>query len=339
MPPLVSVLMPVYNGERFLAAAIQSVLTQSFDQFEFVVVDDGSTDATPRMLADCSDPRLVIVRIEHAGLIAALNAGLARCGGEFVARMDADDVSHADRLTRQVEFLAADDQVDLVTCWSGVVDQRGDVMGRMEGGVTDDMLLALAGGNDVVHGSIMVRRASLPVPAYERPPEDYRLWVRMVRARRRFFVLPEILYYFREHGDRYSLTHSQSQARGIVDVQWPLLEECFATRDLADPAVRARLVCGYGRVAGAAYHIGDFAQGDAARRRFLDLAGRDWNGAVEPAVRHGIEAMIWGGCPWPQAWHLRWLEWRRRPGQWASCRNLLLTLPPVQKIRSLRRRD
>jgi hypothetical protein len=338
--PLVSVLMPVYNGQRYLREAVDSVLRQSFQDFEFVVIDDGSTDATPSILAEFRDPRLRVFSLPHAGLVQALNDGLARCSGDYVARMDADDISRCDRLAEQVEFLDSHPNVDVVECWCDLIDHEGVVVGCNLGGVSDDMILELAGGNDIVHGSIMVRRSSLPrPPVYVGPAEDYRLWVRMVREGRRFATVPGLNYEFRAHGGRYSLTHASSQSTGIVEVQWPLLEECSATRDLSRPDVRQALAAGWGRVAGAAYCTGDRERGDAARRQFLALICGAWDAEFAAAAGLAIEAMIWGGCPWQHAWRLRWLEWRNRPGAWASYRNLLLTLPPAQALRSLLGRD
>jgi hypothetical protein len=334
--PLVSVLMPVYNGQRYLQPALDSLVAQSFPDFELVVVDDGSTDDTPRILGKVRDTRLKLVRVEHIGLIGALNAGIEHCSGTYIARMDADDVSYADRLERQVQCLSASSDVSVVTCWSDLLDEAGRVTGRRSDGVSDDMMLELAAGNQIVHGSIMLRRDCLPpAPVYQKPPEDFWLWTQLARAGKRFHCVPEVLYGFRTHGDRYSLSHAQSQSAGIVEVQWPLLEECSRSRDLGDLSVQLRLLRGWGGVAGAAYRAGDRQRGDTARRRFLEIAGNDWSDAVESSMRFGIESMIWGGCPWRQAWDLRWLEWKRRPRAWESYRNLLLSLPPVRKLRSL----
>jgi len=323
-----------------LQAALDSVLGQTFRDFEFEVIDDGSTDSTPQILENCRDPRLKVTRISHSGLIDALNEGVARCSGTYIARMDADDLSYPERLAHQIEFLEAHPDVDLVTCASDLLDDAGRVVGRTAGGVGDDMILELAAGNRIVHGSIMVRRAALPVePIYTVAPEDYRLWARMARAGSRFGSVPEVLYGFREHAGRYSLTHARSQSVGIVEVQWPLLEECASTRDMSRLDVRARLLRGWGIVAGAAYCAGDRQRGDAARQRFLELADETWDGEFAAAAEHGIEAMIWGGCPWQHAWRLRWLQWRHRPATWTSYRNLLLTLPPVRGLRAAFRRD
>ena len=105
--PHVSILMPVRNEERFLAAALRSVAAQTLTDWELVAVDDSSTDATPAILAEAArrDPRIRVLRPAERGLVPALNAGLAACRAPLVARMDGDDVSHPRRLASQAEFL------------------------------------------------------------------------------------------------------------------------------------------------------------------------------------------------------------------------------------------
>jgi len=332
--PLVSVVMPVFNGQRYLQHALDSVLAQTFMDFEFLVIDDGSTDDTTHILARCGDPRVRVTRMDHVGLIGALNAGIARCSAQYIARMDADDLSHTNRLARQFDFLSTHPSIDVVTCWSDLIDDAGHVVGRRIDGVSNDMLLELAAGNQIVHGSIMLRRECLPHGlTYLKPPEDYWLWAGLVRAGRQFHCLPEVHYAFRTHGDRYSLTHARTQSAGIVEVQWPLLEECSTTRNLNDAPIRRRMLRGWGGVAGAAYRSGDKERAVEARRRFLDLAGKDWTGDLGPAVQYGIDSMIWGGCPLYQELALRWLEWRHYPTAWRSYRNLLLSLPLVRRLR------
>src|SRR5947208_11205951 len=126
--PLVSVVMPVYNGERFVVEAVRSILAQTFRDFECIVVDDGSTDRTPELLAieQTGDPRLVVHRQpSNMGFRMALNTGCALARGEFIARMDADDVSLPTRLERQVAFLRANPRVGAVGSAIQVIDDRG----------------------------------------------------------------------------------------------------------------------------------------------------------------------------------------------------------------------
>ena len=103
--PRVTVLLPTYQSERYLSDAVDSVLTQSFSDFELLVVDDGSTDRTLDILRGCADPRIRVVQGRRRGLADALNLGIDDARGEYVARFDADDLMVPNRLARQVEFL------------------------------------------------------------------------------------------------------------------------------------------------------------------------------------------------------------------------------------------
>src|SRR4051812_34766818 len=113
--PLVSVLIPVYNGGRFLLASVQSALAQTYRDPEVLVLDDGSTDgAVDDLLAAVSDPRLRVLRHPNRGLSATLNRGIQEAEGELLARLDADDLAHASRIERQVEAMLADPSLVLV---------------------------------------------------------------------------------------------------------------------------------------------------------------------------------------------------------------------------------
>jgi glycosyltransferase involved in cell wall biosynthesis len=103
--PLISVVMPVWNGEQYLRASVDSVLAQTFSDLELVVIDDGSTDKTLEILKSYADPRLRILETAHGGIVQALNFGIAQAKGEWIARLDADDIALPERLARQLERL------------------------------------------------------------------------------------------------------------------------------------------------------------------------------------------------------------------------------------------
>jgi glycosyltransferase involved in cell wall biosynthesis len=130
-PPLVSVVVPVWNGERYFSQAIQSVLEQTLQSLELIVVDDGSTDASVEIAEGWAerDPRVRLLRIEHGGIAAALNAGLAVARGRFFARMDADDIAHPSRLERQTAYLDANPRCVAVGCAMHVIDEAGAYIG------------------------------------------------------------------------------------------------------------------------------------------------------------------------------------------------------------------
>lgn len=126
--PSVSVLIPVYNCAPFLDEALRSVRQQTFTDFECVVVNDGSKDDSLAILQKhaAEDGRMVIVDQPNGGIVSALNNGLARCRGEFIVRMDGDDVCDPDRFERQVRFLQQHPEVGVVGGWAAVIDQEGN---------------------------------------------------------------------------------------------------------------------------------------------------------------------------------------------------------------------
>jgi glycosyltransferase involved in cell wall biosynthesis len=131
MTPLVSVVLPVHNGERTVTAAIISIIKQTFRDFELIVLDDGSTDSTPGLLSKFSDCRLKTVRLPNCvGVTKALNACLGLARGEYIARMDADDVAYPNRLERQLAFMNDNPEVDLVGCGMLVFDDTGVALGK-----------------------------------------------------------------------------------------------------------------------------------------------------------------------------------------------------------------
>jgi len=126
--PEVTVLMSVYNGEKYLREAIDSILNQTFTDFEFLIVNDGSTDRTAEILRSYDDPRIIIINNEkNIGLTKSLNIGLRMAKGEYIARMDADDVSMPERLQKQIELLNQKKNTGLVGTYYTIINEKGKV--------------------------------------------------------------------------------------------------------------------------------------------------------------------------------------------------------------------
>src|SRR5471030_1969141 len=160
MTPVVSVVVPVYNDERFLREAIDSILAQTCRDFEFIVIDDGSTDESPSIVASYTDPRIRLIRTgAQSGVAAALNAGIRAASSDLIARQDADDVSEATRLERQIAAFRARPQLALLGTQATIVDASGAVRGRTERSLDVAALrwYALL-DNPFIHTSVMIRR-------------------------------------------------------------------------------------------------------------------------------------------------------------------------------------
>lgn len=202
--PLVSVLMPIYNGAADLGKALDSVLSQTFRDFEVIAINDGSKDDSAGLLNAVDDPRVRVIHQDNMGLAATLNRGLSMARGALIARQDQDDLSHPERFARQVAFLQSNPECVLLgtaaEIWIG--DEPTD---RAHDHPTEHALLVfdLLFNNPFVHSSVMMRRdAVLALGGYttdkdRQPPEDYELWSRLARHGR-VANLPERLVVYRE---------------------------------------------------------------------------------------------------------------------------------------------
>ncbi|HEY9639961.1 MAG TPA: glycosyltransferase family 2 protein [Coleofasciculaceae cyanobacterium] len=163
--PAVSVLLPVYNGDRYLAAAVESILTQTLTDFELLIIDDGSTDQSRKILAAyaAQDDRIRLVSRENRGLIATLNQMLDMAQGEFLARMDADDIALPDRLARQVEFLQQHADYVCVGGAYDLIDPQGRKVLHLGMPETNaEIQQAILSGKTIInHPCAMIRRTAL----------------------------------------------------------------------------------------------------------------------------------------------------------------------------------
>jgi glycosyltransferase involved in cell wall biosynthesis len=131
MTPKISVAMSVFNGEEYLRAAIDSILAQTFSDFEFIIVDDGSTDRSAAIVRGYDDPRFVLLSQENRGVAAALNHAMSRARGEYIARQDADDVSLPERFAQQVQWLEAHPEVSALGTGAVLIDPQGRPFSRV----------------------------------------------------------------------------------------------------------------------------------------------------------------------------------------------------------------
>lgn len=130
--PLISVIMPVFNGEKYLHEAIKSILSQTFDDYEFLIINDGSIDNTRNIIESYRDDRIRIIDNEiNQGLASSLNKGIGLSRGVYIARMDADDVSFPERFKRQIEFLQLHPEIDLLGCRAVVFRSVVDIVGLL----------------------------------------------------------------------------------------------------------------------------------------------------------------------------------------------------------------
>ena len=209
--PQVSVVIPVWNGERHLKQAIESILAQDFLNFELIIIDDGSTDDSGRIAATFAHDKRVIIRTqENAGVVSARNHGLQIAKGEFVAFLDADDIAKPDRLSKQVAYLQANPEVAVVGSHiTYISDEAGELRTQEFPSNPDLVAMALENGNPLAQPAVMLRKSmAMAVGGYRAAfrlgAEDYDLWLRL-SEKHPLANLPEVLTFYRIHPD--SLTH------------------------------------------------------------------------------------------------------------------------------------
>lgn len=248
--PRVSWLLPVFNGEAFLREALDSILAQDFADFEVVVVNDGSTDGTRSILAEyeARDPRIQVIDKANGGIVSALNAGLTRCVGEYIARMDADDIAMPHRLSLQVAYLDAHPRCVLVGGRAVTLGGNGAPMGRTTGGSHCRTDLAVFPPRVAVamHPLVTLRReVLLAIGGYRSlypHAEDYDLFLRL-SAHGTIDNPGHDMLVYRRHEGAISIRNMETQERsaalaeteaiaraGLAPVPGPLLERYIRLR-------------------------------------------------------------------------------------------------------------
>lgn len=228
--PLVSVLLPVYNGGRYLREAIEGVLAQTLTRFELIVIDDGSTDGSVEIARSYSDPRIRVLRNgQNLGLVQTLNRGIGVCRSPLVARIDSDDVCRRDRLARQLSFLQQNSNVGVCGSWllirrAGLPPVRAKSAPELWRFPRFDAEIqcTLPFNSPIAHPSVVMRLSVLQrlESLYDESfpqAEDYELWTRLSRLTR-MHNLSEPLVEYRLHADSVTAGNrgtQQGSARAI----------------------------------------------------------------------------------------------------------------------------
>ncbi|WP_028572452.1 glycosyltransferase [Desulfonatronum lacustre] len=276
---MISVLLPVHNAAATLPDALDSLLRQSFTDLEIIAVDDGSDDrpedgprgtpggpeppdapetsATRAVLQEYArnDRRVRVLGIKHGGIVQALNHGLTAAGGEYIARMDADDVSHPERLQKQVDFLRQNPDVGLVACraaFGGSAEHAGGYKRHLDWTNTlltqERISLGRFRESPLVHPTVLFRKELVHRFGVYRDgpfPEDYELWLRWLSLGVRMAKLPETFYVWNDPPHRLSRTHPRYGVREFYAVKAAYLAKWLAKHNPHHPRI---MVMGAGRI-------------------------------------------------------------------------------------------
>lgn len=218
---LISVVIPVYNAERYILKALRSVCEQTYRNLQIIVLDDGSTDRSKQLIESVVDERIQLVSRENRGLIATLNEGVQLSNGKYIARMDADDICLPDRFTRQLAYFES--HVDFGLLFSGIeyIDTAGNVIRKKASNESREIEpVELLFGCPVCHPSAMFNMNMLTKADIKYNPdfdkaEDFELWTRLA-SMTKIGILSDILFQYRIHSESITSKNSHEQRNTAV---------------------------------------------------------------------------------------------------------------------------
>ncbi|PHM30138.1 glycosyltransferase family 2 protein [Xenorhabdus innexi] len=231
--PKISVIMSVFNGCHFLSEAVESILNQSFYDYEFIIVNDASTDNTDQVLFECQqrDHRIKIINnLQNIGLAASLNIAISASRGEFIARMDADDYSFPDRLKKQYEFMVK--HADVIVCGTAMSIYEEPDNNKIPPLSHEEIISRIAFDCPFYHPTVMMRKSvflkfGIKYPENYKRAQDYGLWVSLflliIDKDYRFTNLPDVLLKYRVHPDKVREKHYNEQMLYSAESQFKLM--------------------------------------------------------------------------------------------------------------------
>lgn len=226
--PEITVLMPVRNGEKYIKNAIDSVLNQTLTDFEFLIIDDGSTDRTVKIIQDYTDERIHLVKRKHQ-FIQNLNEGLQLASGAYIARMDADDIMHTERLRIQLKRMKKNPDITVCGTWAKIFSDKGNErkISHLGYGIIHEPVLELLKYNMLLHPSVMIKKEFLLNHhiKYQNYPcvEDYKLWFDIAKAGGILFVEPQELLMFRRSDTQVTVTKKEEMSLGSIRLRKEIL--------------------------------------------------------------------------------------------------------------------
>jgi glycosyltransferase involved in cell wall biosynthesis len=224
---MISVVMPVYNGEKYLKEAIESILNQTYRDFEFIILNDGSTDKTEDIILSYNDPRIRYVKNKtNLQIVKALNKGIKLSCGKYIARMDADDISLPNRLEKQVSFLEKHKEIGVLGSSVQTIDAFGIPINTLNFPETHVLIKwFLCFYCPVAHPATMLRRNILDFNPYQERPkhaEDYDLWTRLI-WNTKVANLPDVLLQLRKHNKNISVSHLCEQMKNSAVISQQMI--------------------------------------------------------------------------------------------------------------------
>lgn len=227
--PKISVIMPVYNGEKFLRQAIESILNQTFTDFEFLIFNDGSTDSSAEIIKSYSDKRIRFFNSkENEGLVFQLNKGIDEAIGEYIARMDADDVALPERFSKQIKFLEKNPSIALCGTWVDIIGEKGNIINVLETPILHDELVAIHFiANKMIHPSMIGKTFVFKEFKYKEEwflVEDYYFQIEVAK-KYKLANIPDVLLQYRHYGGNISTTRREKLEKVVRKIYKLKLKE------------------------------------------------------------------------------------------------------------------
>lgn len=264
-PGGITVLLPVYNGERYLKQAVRSVLNQTYKNFELLIVDDGSTDKSVEIARSFNDSRIRIHKKQHTGLADTLNEGISLSQGEWIARIDSDDIALNNRLELQSSFLAANSELDVIGGNSLYFSESGKIEFAVRVPAEDSLIRKMLDiHNPFNHSAVTFRKNRIVEGGGYDPSfdcyEDFELWHRL-RHKLRFAIVPEFLVFTRLRKDSLTSISKPDRIREMLLTNLTALENS-GTDEKYTSGLRSKI---------------EYFYGEKVRSREAIIAARDFS--------------------------------------------------------------
>ncbi|MDR3668482.1 MAG: glycosyltransferase [Ignavibacteriaceae bacterium] len=232
---LVSVIMPVLNAEKYITSSVNSILNQTYDNFEFIIIDDGSSDNTATKIKEISDSRISFYSRSNEGLINQLNFALSVSKGKYIARMDADDLCDISRIEKQVEFLENNNDIQLVGSNYYYINRNGKIIVEKKfPEMHDEIEFMMPVTASVLHSSMLVLRENLiNINGYDktkRYAEDHDLFLRLIEHGCRMHNIQSPLYYYRIGNDSEASQYSYIQQKNVYNTGAAYLQKKYLSK-------------------------------------------------------------------------------------------------------------
>lgn len=227
---LISVLLPVYNCQEYIYEAVQSILNQTYSNFELIIIDDCSTDNTVKIIKEFNDERIrLVVKEKNSGYTDSLNYAVTISNGEFIARMDGDDISLPERFAKQINFFETN--ADALVCGTAIqiIDSHKILKHPTS---NDEIKVKLCFSNSFYHPTMMFKRQVLVDNKYDKnfePAEDYDLWTKLI-FKMKMFNLDEVLLNYRVHANQISNYKQEMQLNSGAISQLRMFQILFETK-------------------------------------------------------------------------------------------------------------